>query len=154
MGLKRAKLMEEMKGLTKVCLDSSILIYHLEDMQPYSDLTETIFERIVEGIPKAILSTISITELLVQPFATGREDHVLAFENFLLTFPNISLIPPSYFIAKEGARLRARYGVRTPDALLLATALAEKSEAFLTNDARLKPLRAEGMAIIILDDFL
>ena len=41
MGLKRAKLMEEMKGLTKVCLDSSILIYHLEDMQPYSDLTET-----------------------------------------------------------------------------------------------------------------
>jgi predicted nucleic acid-binding protein len=57
-------------------------------------------------------------------------------------------------MAKEAARLRATYGIRTPDALLVATALGEKAEAFLTNDTDLRRLKAEGIAVVVLDDYV
>lgn len=154
MGVKRTKFLAELKRFPKVGLDSSILIYHLEDVEPYSDLTEAAFAAIAEGFPGAVLSTISVTELLVQPLAEGQKDRVVAFERFVLSLPNTALIPPSYPIAKEAARLRARYGIRTPDALLIATALGEEAQAFLTNDSHLRRLKAEGIAVVVLDDYV
>ena len=74
MAVKRAKLLAELKKYRKVGLDTSTLIYHLEDVEPYSELTEAVFTAIAEGSPAGILSTISATELLVQPFAEGRND--------------------------------------------------------------------------------
>jgi predicted nucleic acid-binding protein len=44
--------------------------------------------------------------------------------------------------------------IRAPDALLIATALSEKAEGFLTNDARLARLKPEGISILVLDDYL
>jgi predicted nucleic acid-binding protein len=137
-----------------VGLDSSILIYHLEGVAPYADLTEALFVAIGEASPAAVLSTLSVTELLVQPFAEGKADRVAVFERFILTIPNTTVIPPNYALAKEGARLRAKYGIRGPDALLVATALGEKAEAFLTNDAPLRKLEAEGISIVVLDDYV
>lgn len=154
MGAKGAKFVAELKKVRKVGLDSSILIYHLEDVKPYSDLTEAFFAAIAEGSPVAVLSTLSVTELLVQPFAEEQVDRVAVFERFILSLPNTALIPPSYETAKEAARLRASYGIRTPDALLVATALGEKADALFTNDARLRKLKAEGLAILVLDDYV
>jgi len=154
MGLKQARFATELRRLNKVGLDTSILIYHLEDIEPYADLTEVTFSAIAEGLPRAVLSVISVTELLVQPFARGEENRTTIFEQFILSLPNVDLIAPTYTIAKEAARLRARYAIRTPDALLISTALNEKAEAFLTNDSRLRRLKAEGINILVLDDFL
>ncbi len=154
MGLKQTRFASELRRLNKVGLDTSILIYHLEDIEPYADLTEVAFSAIAEGLPRAVLSMISITELLVQPFAKGEEDRTRIFEQFILSLPNTDLIPPTYSIAREAARLRAKYAIRTPDALLISTALSEKVEAFLTNDSRLRSLKAEGVNILVLDDFL
>jgi predicted nucleic acid-binding protein len=154
MGLKQTRFAGELRRLNKVGLDTSILIYHLEDIEPYADLTEATFSAIAEGLTKAIVSMISITELLVQPFSKGEEDRIAIFEQFILSLPNTDLIPPTYTIAKEAARLRAKYAIRTPDALLISTALSEKVEAFLTNDSRLRGVKAEGVSILVLDDFL
>jgi predicted nucleic acid-binding protein len=154
MGLKQAGFAAELRRLKKVGLDTSLLIYHLEDIKPYADLTEATFSAIAEGSPRAVLSTISVTELFVQPFARRGEDRVTVFEQFILSLPNTDLIPPTYTIAKEAARLRAKYAIRTPDALLISTALSEKAEAFLTNDSRLRGLKTEGISILVLDDFL
>jgi len=100
-----------------------------------------------------VLSTLSVTELLVQPFMEGRRDRLAVLERFILSLPNTRLIPPDYRIAREAARLRAAYGVRTPDALLTATALSEKADAFVTNDARLRRLKGEGIGVVVLDDY-
>jgi predicted nucleic acid-binding protein len=97
---------------------------------------------------------ISITELLVQPFAKGEEDRITVLEQFILSLPNTELIPPTYSVSKEAARLRAKHAIRTPDALLISTALSEKAEAFLTNDSHLRSLKEEGVSILVLDDFL
>jgi predicted nucleic acid-binding protein len=63
------------------------------------------------------------------------------------------LVPPGYDIAQEAAQLRAGYGLRVPDALLLATALHEDAQAFLTNDTRLRRLKAEGLTVMVLADY-
>lgn len=154
MAVRRDMFLADLKRFAKVALDTPILIYHLEDLSPYSQLTEAAFTAIAEGSPMAILSTITITELLVQPFAEGPRHRVEACERFLLTLPNTALIPPDYPIAKEAARLRARYGIRAPDALLTATALNQQAQALLTNDTRLRRLKAEGIAVLLLDSYV
>jgi predicted nucleic acid-binding protein len=152
--VKRARFLSEFRRFRRVGLDTSTLIYHLEDVQPYSELIEAAFAAIAGGSPVGILSTISATELLVRPFAERQKERVLLCERFLLSFPNTVLIPPSYRIANEAARLRATYGIRTPDALLVATTLVERGEAFLTNDRDLRRLKAEGVAVLVLDEFV
>lgn len=154
MAVKLARFLAEFRKFRRVGLDTSTLIYHLEDVEPYSELTEAAFTAIAKGSPAGILSTISATELLVQPIADGQNERVLSCERFLLSFPNTALIPPSYPIAKEAARLRAAYGIRTPDALLAATTLVEHGEAFLTNDRDLRRLKGEGLAVLVLEEFL
>lgn len=154
MGVKHAKFIKDLNRFDKVGLDSSLLIYHLEDVEPYADLTELIFAATGKGTHTIVLSTISVTELLVKPFTDGQPDRVAVFERFVQSLPNTILISPYYEIAKQAARLRGQYGLRTPDALLVATALAEKAGAFLTNDHQLRKLKAEGLVVVVLDDYV
>jgi predicted nucleic acid-binding protein len=153
-GIKKAAWLGKLKKLTRIGMDSSVLIYHLEDIPPYADLTETVFGAVMDGSLRAVVSTISVTELLVKPFSENQLDRVSALERFLFSLPNTDLVPTSYPISKEAARLRAKYRIRTPDAILLATALIEKAEAFLTNDARLGMIKGEDIEILVLDNFM
>ncbi|MDW8140979.1 MAG: PIN domain-containing protein [Candidatus Bipolaricaulota bacterium] len=91
---------------------------------------------------------------MIKPFAESNETAIMACERFFQGLPHTSIIAPSSAIAREAARLRAHYGLRTPDALLLGTALVENAKAFLTNDADLKRTRKENIAILILEDYL
>lgn len=46
MEVGRMEFQREFKKLKKVGLDSSILIYHLEDLEPYANLTEIFSPRL------------------------------------------------------------------------------------------------------------
>ena len=46
--------------------------------------------------------------------------------------------------------MRARYNLRTPDALHVATAVPAGCDAMLTNDAQLK--RVQELSILVLDE--
>ena len=64
----------------------------------------------------------------------------------------MNLIPIDAPIAEKAAELRAKYLIKTPDALQLATVILSVCEAFLTNDKGLR--RVSELLIIILDDFI
>ena len=49
-------------------------------------------------------------------------------------------------------RMRAEYGLRTPGALQVATAIHSSATAFIANDATFR--RVAGVQIIVLDDLL
>jgi predicted nucleic acid-binding protein len=153
-GLRAGRFLKDTRRFSCLGFDSSLLIYHLEDAGPYSDLTEIAFSAVASGTASAVLSTTSVTELLVKPMAEGREDAIKGFEKFVLSLPNTTIVPPDFEIAKEAARLRASYRIRTPDAILLATARIHEAGAFLTNDDRLKRIEAEGITVLVLDDYL
>jgi predicted nucleic acid-binding protein len=55
-------------------------------------------------------------------------------------------------IAKKAAGLRAKYGLKTPDAIQFATAIYGSADYFLTNDIRLKVVRE--IEIFILDNII
>lgn len=150
----RKRLEAELLRSRHIGLDSSILIYHLEGLRPYSDLTELAISFLASARLTAVISTISVAELLVKPFEEGTKEQIATCEAFLKGLPNTAIVAPDYGTAREAARLRAAYGLRTPDALLLATCLKQRAAGFLTNDEGLKRVEKEGIRILVLDDYL
>ena len=54
--------------------------------------------------------------------------------------------------AEKAADLRARYGIRLPDACQVAVALAGGATHFLTNDKRLRCVTE--LKVLVLNDYL
>ena len=61
-------------------------------------------------------------------------------------------IAPNLEIADLAARIRARYRLRTPDALPAATAAHSQATGLITNDAVFE--RVEGVQTLVMDHLL
>lgn len=72
--------------------------------------------------------------MLVQPYRLQDEPRVNLYVALLATFPNLDWIAPTTAIACVAANLRARYSMRTPDAIFAATAIDSGATGFVTND--------------------
>jgi len=55
-------------------------------------------------------------------------------------------------VAEKGAELRAKYGIRTPDALQIASAIENRATIFFSNDDRLKKNRE--IEVVVLKELL
>jgi predicted nucleic acid-binding protein len=92
-------------------------------------------EMVSTGRNPAVLSMISIAEVLVRPMRAGvleRYDHLL---DFLTKFPNLRPIPVDLAVAQEAASLRASYRLAMADALIVATGIVSQVHHLVTNDA-------------------
>jgi len=118
-------------------LDTNCLIYYFENHPTYADLLEGLYNGIQKGEYRAVLSVLSIMEIFVKP----KKDRNLFLEKryklLLFNFPNMEVYDINPNVADLGAALRAKYGVKTPDALILATALLSNSKYFVSNDTAL-----------------
>ncbi len=97
---------------------------------------------------------VTVEEILVRPFRSGASAVALA-EGFLRHFAEIRLIEVDYEIAREAARVRAATGMRTPDALILATAVITSVDIVVTNDgtsAAQARVAAPGLRFCLLSD--
>lgn len=117
-----------------VGLDTSPLIFYIEEHAIYATLLDPFFEAVKEGQIQLVTSTVTLLEVLVHPLKNKDESLAHKYNDILLTSPNIETIPVTPAIAQVAAELRATNNLRTPDAILLATALNHNAEAFLTND--------------------
>ena len=136
----------------RIALDTSLFIYQLEGNPRYVSVTDQIFSWIERPAGIAVTSTITMTELLVQPYRLGDEDRVNLFYGLLSTYPHLEWIAPDLQIADLAARIRALNGLRTPDALHAATALQAGAAALITNDPVFE--RVLGLEILIIDRLL
>ena len=135
-----------------IALDTSIFIYQLEASERYFPLSDQIFSWLDEEHSKAVTSTITMTELLVQPYRDSDDQLVDEFYGLLSTYPNLSWIAPNLEIADIAARLRASCRLRTPDALQAATAEHSGATGLVTNDAVFE--RAKTFETLVLDHLL
>ncbi|MCC6139719.1 MAG: PIN domain-containing protein [Nitrospira sp.] len=133
-------------------LDTNLFIYFLEDHPRYGAWCAALFDRIERGRNPAVTSTVTLLELLVQPYRDHKEE--LAQKIFALasTYPKIHWVPVTVTVADHAAELRARYRLSTPDAIQLATALGHKAARFYGNDKALR--RVEEIECVILDDLV
>lgn len=132
------KLDGALSGVTRLGLDTSSTIYFVEAHPKYDAILTEIFQRIANGTIVGVTSTITLTEVLVQPLRRGKADLQQDYRDLLLHSPNFETVPIDAVTAERAAELRARYNLRTPDPLRIAAALASGCDAFLTNDATLK----------------
>jgi predicted nucleic acid-binding protein len=76
---------------------------------------------------------------------------------FLTKWPNLKLLPVEIHMAQEAASLRAAYGFKAPDALVIATGLVGQVAHLVTNDAewrkKLLPVK-ERVRVTMLRDYL
>src|SRR5260370_16183598 len=118
----------------RIALDTSVFIYHVEANPRYVGLTDRMFGWLEQPGHSAVTSTITMTELLVQPYRDSVEQRVNEFFALLATYPNLDWIAPDLEVADSAARIRATHHLRTPDALQAATALRASATALVTND--------------------
>jgi predicted nucleic acid-binding protein len=137
---------------TIVGLDTAPLIYLIEENSAYLPTIKPFFEALDRGEFQVVTSALTLTEVLVHPMRRG--DHELAdqYRRILLQAKHVSTVPVSNTVAEEAAQLRARHGLRTPDAIQLATAIRSGASSFLTNDTRLPTLAS--LRILVLADFV
>jgi predicted nucleic acid-binding protein len=136
----------------RIALDTSVFIYQLEVNARYVTLTDHIFTWIERGSGRAVTSTITMTELLVQPYQNGDEQQADEFYVLLSTYPNLEWIAPNLEIADRAAKLRALHRLRTPDALQAATAIHAGATGFVTNDPVFE--RVKAFETVLLDKLL
>lgn len=120
-----------------IVIDSSVILAYLEGSEAVSELAAAVFDHLVAPARNAAaISAISVTEVLVRPFRAGSPSAAGTIEAFLRRFPNLSIVPVTYEIAREAAAIRAMTALRTPDATILATATITRSPIVVTNDGR------------------
>ncbi|OGG48560.1 MAG: hypothetical protein A3F84_24010 [Candidatus Handelsmanbacteria bacterium RIFCSPLOWO2_12_FULL_64_10] len=144
------KLDEALTGVTALGFDTSPFIYFVERYPTYLALVREVVQRVDTGTVAGYSSVITLTEVLTQPKRTGAISLENEYRDLLLHSRNFALIPIGTAIAERAADLRARYNLRTPDALQIAAALSVGCEAFLTNDNGLK--RVTELRVLVLDE--
>ena len=150
---KKLKLFQkQLAGYKRVSLDSSCFIYQLNDHPRFGELTHELFRSIEQGQMTAVTSPISIVEVFVRPEEEGDLELIKQYEELFLHFPNLEIAPLDWQRSRLASQFRARYALRTPDAIQLAVAKQALAEAFITNDDKLKKCRE--IEVLVLGDFV
>jgi predicted nucleic acid-binding protein len=144
--------MEWLKDLRNkiVGLDTAPLIYFIEENPGYLHVVQPFFEAVAKGSFRTVTSSLTIAEVLVQPFRKGNKKLVEEYLTLLLNAESLFTIDVTPEIAETAARLRAEHNMRTPDAIQVATAVNEGASFFLTNDSRLKSIK--DLRVLVLSD--
>lgn len=118
-------------------IDSMIFVYHFEDHPVFGAGAAEIFRAAEDGRHRLVTSVLSLMEVLVLPKREGRAELAQRYREIFESFPNLRVLPVDHETVETAAELRARYGIKTPDALHLATAIQAGADAFVSEDALL-----------------
>ena len=121
-------------------LDSSLFIYLLENNPDFADQAERILSQVEQGMYRGIFANVGVIEVLTG--AKKKHNLVLAayYRYYLRTLPHLTTVNLNASIIELASDLRATYNIATPDAIHVATAIDQKADTFITNDAKLKKI--------------
>jgi len=137
---------------TKIGIDSMLFIYLFENNPDFSDICASILRGIEKGEQEGITSTITLLEILVKPKMDGNQAAINDYKDILTNFPNLKITDVNSEIADIASTLRARYSIKTPDSIQVATSIKEECSLFITNDFALKKI--EEIEVVTLKDIL
>ena len=129
----------------RLLIDTTVFVAYLDGGEATTPLAAHLFENLVQpGRNPAVLSMVSITELLVRPFRAGVSAPYNNLRDFLTRFPHLRPLPVDLPIAQEAASLRAAFRLTISDSLIVATGIVAQVHHLVTNDAdwqrRLQPI--------------
>jgi predicted nucleic acid-binding protein len=114
----------------KVFLDSCIVIYLIEGTM----LQRAVLNQVLEAAERPLaLSQLARMECLVKPVRDRDKSLVDLYETFF-ALPELQFLDVTRQTVDLATSLRAKYNVKTPDALQLASAVCGGCDLFLTGD--------------------
>lgn len=125
----------------RVAMDTNLFIYAFEQHPKYGETVKVLLDCIEEGEVEAVASTITLTEILTKPIREGNETLEKRYRLLFTHFPNLFVVSLDMIAAEQAAYLRGKYGLKTPDTLILASAITAKADIFITNDKRLTAVK-------------
>ena len=144
------RLDDALKNISTLAFDTAPIIYFVEANLTYDTLVTAIFQRVENEEITGVTSVISLCEVLVHPIRNQNHNLKQRYRDILQNSPNFFTRLINSTIAERAAELRAKYNLRTPDALQIASALINGCDAFLCNDKNLK--RVTELKILILGE--
>ena len=128
----------------KVCLDTNVFIAvknKEEDFEFCIKILDAIEEKYIEGS----ISTIVIAEVLVGFYIKNEKIEANRFLNSAIL--HFDIIPVNIDITQKAAQIRARYGIKLPDAIITASTINSNSDYFITfNRTMLKKLEIQVLS--------
>jgi predicted nucleic acid-binding protein len=141
-----ANVVPDIAGVQQLFLDTAPIIYFVEGNPDFYPTCEKVFDVIDQGNAIGITGVVSFAEVLVVPLLGGDLSLAQLYRDILALLSPVSITPA---IAEHAADLRARYSLKTPDALQLAAALASGCDGFLTGDQKLQRVTEPGLRVFV-----
>jgi predicted nucleic acid-binding protein len=134
-----------------VHVDASVFGLHLTGDERYVSLTRSLLSSVASSEFEARTSAITLYQLLVEPYRTGREAEAATIDACLSALSDLEIVPVTAAIARQAAQVRAQIGGSVERAIQIATALSSDAELFVTQRSALR--RIAGLGVEQLDSY-
>ena len=146
-------LIKALTGHTRIGLDTAPIIYYFEENPYFFPLMQVLVAYAEANAEcQLITSPLTLAEVFAYPIRQNRQELVEIYKSALLESETITVHPMALSDYMRAAELRAKYSIKTPDALQIAGCLSAGCDLFVTNDIQLR--RVTEIAVLVLADFL
>ncbi len=124
----------------KILIDSNIIIYLTDLINPYASLAKILFETIEAGGAEGVISILSIGEVMQGPIKKNNNPMAMEVKDYLINFPNChcqEITMNVLEIVGNDGRIDWS-GLRTVDGLIIASGLVNGVDLFISNDRHFK----------------
>jgi predicted nucleic acid-binding protein len=122
---------------SSVLIDTNPLIYQLEG-NPLVSRFSPIFDAIDAGRIQAVVTPIILAEVVSGPLKSGKDELAERYKQLMTANRGWSLASIDSETAMLAARLRAKNGLKLPDAIQVAAAIRAGCYALITHDRDFK----------------
>jgi predicted nucleic acid-binding protein len=132
-------LLSRLQG-SKVYFDTNVFIYVLNNTPVLAPPCVQLLDACAAGQIIGLTGELTLAELLVKPFQAHDVAAIAAVRDLLIDDGAISLVGHDRVAFERAALYRARYGLKLPDALQLATAQQAGAVCLISNDRKFPTL--------------
>lgn len=134
----------------RIAVDSNVLVYLLEAVEPWAQRARQLLNAIEAGRTAGILSVIGLAEVCAGPARRNDLALVERYAEALGSLPGLRIDSITAEVAVDAAVIRGARSISLPDAIHLATARAAGATAFVTNDHRIRG--SAHLEVVYLDE--
>jgi len=134
-----------------VLIDSNIIIYLTDSVDPYLNLAKHLFAIVEAGDATAVISILSVGEVMQGPIRQGEYDLAMRVKEYLINFPNCQCQEVTGTVLdRVGNDERIEWdGLRVVDSLIIASGLITGVDLFVSNDKHFQKAIPESMMLTL-----